>query len=175
MKYLVISDIHGNSYYANKIDGIVDNEKPDKIIILGDLYYDYTNNYPTRDDISNKLNKYKNIILCTRGNCDNKTDEEVSDFNFFDYFRLNIGNKIFFFTHGHLYNMNNLPKDIDVIVYGHLHSSFIIKKDDVIIANPGSISVPRGNSDNSYMIIDNNSIIIKDIFGNVIDGIKYNN
>ena len=39
MKYLVISDIHGSGYYANKINEIYEKEKPDKIILLGDLYY----------------------------------------------------------------------------------------------------------------------------------------
>ena len=34
MKYLVISDIHGSSYYAKKINEIYDKEKPDKIILL---------------------------------------------------------------------------------------------------------------------------------------------
>ena len=39
MKYLVISDIHGSSFYANKIQEIYNKENPDKIILLGDLYY----------------------------------------------------------------------------------------------------------------------------------------
>ena len=39
MKYLVISDIHGSNYYAKKIEEIYNKENPDKIILLGDLYY----------------------------------------------------------------------------------------------------------------------------------------
>lgn len=37
MKYLVISDIHGSSFYAKEIQEIYNNENPDKIILLGDL------------------------------------------------------------------------------------------------------------------------------------------
>ena len=33
-KYLVISDIHGSNYYANKISEICKKENPDKIILL---------------------------------------------------------------------------------------------------------------------------------------------
>ena len=33
MKFLVISDIHGSSYYANKINEIYMREKADKIIL----------------------------------------------------------------------------------------------------------------------------------------------
>ena len=39
MKVLVISDIHGSGYYAEKIKEINEKEKPEKIILLGDLYY----------------------------------------------------------------------------------------------------------------------------------------
>ena len=39
MKILIISDIHGSSYYAEKIKEIDEKEKPDQIILLGDLYY----------------------------------------------------------------------------------------------------------------------------------------
>ena len=45
MKVLVISDIHGSFYYAEKIKEIVEKEHPDKIILLGDLYYHCPRNY----------------------------------------------------------------------------------------------------------------------------------
>ena len=35
MKALVISDIHGSGYYADKIREIVERENPEKIILLG--------------------------------------------------------------------------------------------------------------------------------------------
>ena len=36
MKVLVISDIHGSGYYAEKIKEINEREKPDKIILFRD-------------------------------------------------------------------------------------------------------------------------------------------
>ena len=39
MKYLVFSDIHGSAFYAKKIKELVNKENPDKVILLGDLYY----------------------------------------------------------------------------------------------------------------------------------------
>ena len=39
--------------------------------------------------------------------------------------------------------------------------------------NPGSISLPKNNTANSYVIIDDSEIILKDIDGNVIDRKKY--
>ena len=39
MKYLVFSDIHGSMHYFNYAKDLIDKENPDKIILLGDLYY----------------------------------------------------------------------------------------------------------------------------------------
>ena len=51
MKVLVISDIHGSGYYADKIREIVERENPEKIILLGDLYY-----HGPRNDLSQEYN-----------------------------------------------------------------------------------------------------------------------
>ena len=173
MKYLVVSDIHGSGYYAEKIEEIVKKENPDKIILLGDLYYHGPRNRLTDGynpmEVSKILNKYKDIILCTRGNCDAEVDEMISEFKFEDSIQLTIGEKNFFFTHGHKYNIDNIPQNTDVLVYGHFHTGYIKEKDGVLCVNAGSISLPKNNTPHSYLIIDDNQIILKDIDFNVID------
>lgn len=173
MKYLVISDIHGSGYYANKINEIYEKEKPDKIILLGDIYYHGPRNRLTDGynpmEVAKILNRYKDIILCTRGNCDAEVDEMISEFKFEESLQLNIEGKRFFFTHGHKYNMDNIPKNVDILVYGHFHTGYIKEKDGVLCINAGSISLPKNNTPNSYLIIDNNKIILKDIENNIID------
>ena len=170
MKYLVISDIHGVLEYSSKIDNIVLKEKPDKIILLGDLY---THSSTTYMDTVNILNKYSDIILCTKGNCDNDVDITLSNFTFNDYIVLTINNKKFFFTHGHLYDIYSIPNDIDVFIYGHLHTNFIKNINNKLCINTGSLSLPRNNTKNSYITIDNNYITIKDIDSNIIDSVEY--
>ena len=73
MKALVISDIHGSGYYADKIREIVERENPEKIILLGDLYY-----HGPRNDLSQEynpmkvaeiLNSLKDKLLVVKGNC----------------------------------------------------------------------------------------------------------
>ena len=173
MKYIVISDIHGSGYYANKINEIYEKEKPDKIILLGDLYYHGPRNRLTDGynpmEVAKILNKYKDIILCTRGNCDAEVDEMISEFKFEESIQLNIEGKRFFFTHGHKYNIDNIPKNIDILVYGHFHTGYIKEKDGILCINAGSISLPKNNTPNSYLIIDNNKIILKDVENNIID------
>ena len=177
MKYLVISDIHGSSYYAKKIDEIYNKEKPEKIILLGDLYYHGPRNVLTEQynpsEVANILNKYKDIILCTKGNCDAEVDEMISDFKFEEYIELKINGVDFFFSHGHKYNIDNVPLVGEVVVYGHFHTGFIKEEYGIIFANPGSIALPRNNSKHSYLIINDNELILKDVDGNVIDRKKY--
>ena len=173
MKYLVISDIHGSGYYAEKIEEIVKKENPDKIILLGDLYYHGPRNRLTDGynpmEVSKILNKYKDIILCARGNCDAEVDEMISEFKFEDSIQLTIGEKRFFFTHGHKYNIDNIPQNIDVLVYGHFHTGYIKEKDGVLCVNAGSISLPKNDTPHSYLIIDDKQIILKDIDCNIVD------
>ena len=86
--------------------------------------------------------------------------------------KLEIGNKTFFFTHGHKYNMDNVPEEkFDVLVYGHFHTGFIKEKNGTIFVNAGSISLPKNNTKNSYLIIDDNNIMLNDIEGNMIESI----
>ncbi len=177
MKYLVISDIHGSSYYAKKIKEIYNKENPDKIILLGDLYYHGPRNSLTDEynpmEVAKTLNEYKDIILCTKGNCDAEVDEMISEFKFEDYIELNINGVDFFFSHGHKYNMDNLPPVGKVVVYGHFHTGFIEEQYGIIFANPGSISLPKNNTKHSYMIIDDQELILKDVEGNIIDRQNY--
>ena len=177
MKYLVVSDIHGNVHYANILENIINIEKPNNIIILGDLYYHGPSNYSPFYDyqsVVDILNKYKDIIYCTRGNCDNDEDVKNSKFQLEDYIIMFINGMKFYFTHGN-YNNIEYPPDTyyDVLVYGHLHTGFIINKDNKLYANPGSLSIPRGGTVNSYLIIDDNNLILKDLEGNVIKKVKY--
>lgn len=69
--------------------------------------------------------------------------------------------------------MNNAPTFADAVVYGHYHVPVIEKQNQKIFINPGSIALPRDGAKNSYAIIDENNIIIKDIEGNIIKSIKY--
>ncbi len=52
---------------------------------------------------------------------------------------------------------------------GHTHIPFLIKKKGIIYANPGSVSKPRGSSSKSYMLFDEDKLIIKTIDNNIIN------
>ena len=178
MKLLIVSDIHGSGYYADKIKKLVEEEKPDKLILLGDLYYHGPRNPLTLEyapkEVADILNSHKDTILAVRGNCDAEVDQMISEFKIEENIRLEIGGKKFFFTHGHKYNIDFWPnEEFDVLVYGHFHTGFIKEKDGKLFVNSGSISLPKNNTKNSYLIIDDNNVILKDVDGNVIDKIIF--
>ncbi len=178
MKYIVFSDIHGSEFYANKIKELVEKENPNKVILLGDLYYHGPRNPLSKEygpmKVAEILNSIKDKIICVRGNCDAEVDEMISEFEFNTNVELEISNKKFFFTHGHKFNIDNLPSEnIDVLIYGHFHTGFIKEKDGVICINAGSISLPKNDTPNSFLIIENNQVILKDIEENEINKINF--
>ncbi len=172
MKILFASDLHGSFYYCKKLKEIFERENPDKLVLLGDILYHGPRN-PLPEEYAPKevfemLNSIKDRILCVRGNCDSEVDQMVLEFPMMaDYMMLNIDGINMFLTHGHLYNKENMPnieKD-DILIHGHTHVNIIDKFDKGIYINPGSISMPKENQENSYMVYENRKFIIKNIDG----------
>ena len=56
----------------------------------------------------------------------------------------------------------------DIFLCGHTHVGSLEKIEGKIIANPGSISKPRGGSKKSYIIIDEDKVILKTLKGDII-------
>lgn len=176
MKLLIISDIHGSQYYAKKILEIKEREKPEKIVLLGDLYYHGPRNQLTQSynpmEVAKILNSLKDELLVVKGNCDAEVDEMVSEFKLEENIEMEVDGKKIFFTHGHKFNMDKLPPlgiDVDVMIYGHFHTGFITEEYGIVFANPGSISLPKANTEHSYLTLENNELILKNVDGNVIE------
>lgn len=177
MKVLVISDIHGSSYYARKIEKIVKRENPEKIVLLGDLYYHGPRNELSQEyapmEVAKILNSLKDKLMVVKGNCDAEVDEMISEFKFEDHILTNINGKNIYFTHGHKYNIENIPyEDFDILIYGHIHQGFIQEKEGYLFANPGSISLPKGGTEHSYLILEENQITLKDVDGKILQEYK---
>ena len=177
MKVLVISDIHGSSYYARKIEEIAEREKPEKIVLLGDLYYHGPRNELSQEyapmEVAKILNSLKDKLMVVRGNCDAEVDEMISEFKFEEHILTNTNGKNIYFTHGHKYNIENIPyEDFDILIYGHIHQGFIQEKEGYLFANPGSISLPKGGTEHSYLILEENQITLKDVDGRILQEYK---
>ena len=174
MKWLIASDIHGSAYYCEKLISAFDKEKADKMILLGDILYHGPRNDLPRDyspkSVISMLNPLKDRLLCVRGNCDTEVDQMVLDFPVLaDYALLPLGNNLIFITHGHKFNTTDIPplSDGDILLHGHTHVPKCEKFGEYIYMNPGSVSIPKENSPNSYMTLEDGEFLWKDLDGKV--------
>lgn len=165
MKCMIISDIHGSYPDLKKALEIYEEENMEKLIILGDILYhgprnDLPEGYAPKKVIS-LLNQYKQDIIAVRGNCDAEVDQMVLEFPMrSDYHELYLDGHRFFLTHGHLYNQDDRPllNEGDILMYGHFHVP-ILKKEDIIIFNPSSLSLPKAG-EKSYGVYENETLSI---------------
>lgn len=180
MKLFVISDIHGSLYYLKKVMERFEEEEYDKLLILGDELYHGPRN-PLPKDYSPKavieiLNRYQDKIIAVRGNCDSEVDQMVLNYPLTsDYTMLYLGKRRVYLTHGHIYNIDKpLPmQEGDVLLYGHFHIPMIEKREGIYFLNPGSVSLPKNGSKNSFGILDENGFQINDLEENIIMEIKF--
>lgn len=169
MKLMFISDIHGSELYLNEALKRFEEEQADWLIILGDiLYHGPRNKLPegyNPQAVITTLNNMNDKIIAIRGNCDGEVDQMVLDFPITaDYNKLIVNNKILLLTHGHLYSSEQLEKfGASIVCYGHTHLYEIRKDNKITYFNPGSISLPKENRENTYGIIDKGSIYIKNL------------
>lgn len=162
MKILIASDIHGSAHYAQIIKEAMKKHNCDKLLLLGDLLYHGPRNplpynYDPKQVIA-ILNSMKEHIIAVRGNCDAEVDQMVLEFPIIaDYTTIVMEDYTIFATHGHLFHPDHLPRlqKGDVFFFGHVHVPIAEKKDGIHIINPGSITLPKQDSEHSYGILEN--------------------
>lgn len=135
MLIAVISDTHRMIKYINLAKELI--KSADILIHLGDNI----------EDVLILEEGFNGKVYAVAGNCDYSTKypkESIIEVN---------GKKIFF-THGDLYgvksSMNNIyyrgkELNVDIVLFGHTHQQIIEKGGNMILMNPGSISLPRFN------------------------------
>lgn len=173
MKLMVASDIHGSAFYCKKMFEAFEKEKPQKLLLLGDLLYHGPRNELPKEynpkQVISMLNEHKNALLCIRGNCDAEVDQMVLDIPILaDYCILEFAHRTIYATHGHVYNCNHLlplsPNDI--LLHGHTHvPAWETFGENNLYINPGSISLPKEGTQHSYLVIEDNQVHFKTLEG----------
>lgn len=178
MKILIASDIHGSAYYCRLLLKKIEEEKVDRVLLLGDILYHGPRNDLPRDyapkEVISMLNPLKNKLFCVRGNCDTEVDQMVLEFPVLaDYCILPVGEKILYATHGHKFSPQSLPPlcDGDILFNGHTHIPKCEQMNGFIYMNCGSVSIPKENSPHSYVTLENGEFLWK----NLLTGEVYNN
>ena len=175
MKMLIASDIHGSAYYCRKLLDAWDREQPERVLLLGDiLYHGPRNDLPEEyrpKEVLAMLNARKESILCVRGNCDTEVDQMVLEFPILaDYAWIAADGHRVFATHGHVYNTKNLPplRAGEILLHGHTHVPAWEDHGTFRYYNPGSVSIPKGDSQPMYMMLEDGVFTWKTLDGEVL-------
>ena len=173
MKIAIASDLHGSLSFAREFFERAESLGAEKVVLLGDLYYHGARNpLPEGYDpkaLSAFLNENKDRLIAVKGNCDSAVDQTVSDFTLAESAVLFLGGKTVFCTHGDKFNKDELPKGkFDLVLYGHFHTGFIERIGDVIFANPGSTSLPKGGTPRSFLLLTEEKISLYDLSGELL-------
>ena len=169
MKLMIISDIHGSAYYCQLAMQAIETEKPDKVLILGDVLYHGPRNDLPRDydpkKVAAMLNEKKDYIVGITGNCDADIDAVVLEYPISEDLIFFIGDRTVYASHGHRKNETNVPphRKGDILLNGHTHVPACIEHEDYLYINPGSTSIPKQDSCHSYMMVNDGLLEWKDL------------
>lgn len=175
MKLMIASDIHGSALYCECLLSAFEREGADRLVLLGDLLYhgprnDLPDGYAPKE-VAAMLNASKRRLLAIRGNCDTEVDQMVLDFPILsDSLLLFIGGRTVFATHGHHLNPDALPPLCpgDLLLYGHTHIPDISLREGILCLNPGSVSIPKGGSERSYLILTDDRVSRRNLDGQTL-------
>lgn len=175
MKLVFASDIHGDAACCRALLEAYKNEGADKLILLGDLLYhgprnDLPAGYAPKEVIS-LLNSVKEELLCVRGNCDTEVDQMVLEFPILaDYAVLYLDRRLVYMTHGHHASEANPPllRKGDILLNGHTHIPACVDHGDFLYLNPGSVSIPKENSEKQYLVYEDGYFTWKKLDGGII-------
>lgn len=175
MKFLIASDVHGSAFYMQMVVDAFKKEKCDKLILLGDvLYHGPRNELPKEYDpkkVAELLNGLKEKIICVRGNCDAEVDQMLLDFPILvENTFLVVEDRLVLLTHGHKLDgeFKGFADSSDVVISGHTHVPRYERWGNKLFLNPGSVSIPKEESDHSYIILDGKTAVWKNEDGDVV-------
>lgn len=161
MKYFIISDVHGSPYFLELALSKFHESNADYLICLGDFYYHGPRNPLTKEynpmKVSEMFNSLGDKLIAIKGNCDAEVDQMISTFKFRENysFELENGYKVYL-HHGHK-DISN-PQQYNLVFSGHTHVGMIKKEGELVFLNPGSISLPKADNSQGFIILDEKSI-----------------
>lgn len=179
MKYFIVTDIHGSAYWAQRAVDKFAQVQADVMVLLGDVYnHGPRNPFPAEyapQQVAKILSAAHDKLIVVKGNCDSEVDQMISSFTFVGDDVVFCGGRRFYFTHGHIYNKDNLPHLAagDALFYGHFHKSEITVQNGVVCVNVGSPSLPKDGK-TAYCVASENSIEIFDFDDAPICSHKFN-
>ncbi len=178
MKILIASDLHGSAYWTERLCECIEEEGPDKVLLLGDLLYhgprnDLPDGYAPKRVIE-LLNRMSERLIAVRGNCEAEVDQMVLDFPVMsETATLFVDGRVWLASHGHTVSPDAAHRGSDVFLSGHTHIPRAERRQDCLILNPGSVSIPKEGSAHGYIIYKDGCFYFKDMDGGIYDSIEF--
>lgn len=159
MKIAVISDTHGSLHYFDKAMTIIGDY--DYLIHCGDVLPSGSSIIEGGYDmqaLAKRINALHNVYFAL-GNGDFISENYMPDAHFEKELVLQLGDYKFFVTHSHLYSrmsmiMKAMEQGAHILCYGHTHVKELDYYDNLLILNPGSVSLPRDGSPSCAIIAE---------------------
>lgn len=172
MKLLIASDIHGSAKFCKMTLDAFAREGADKLVLLGDILYHGPRNPLPEDyspqDVAQMLSAVKEKVICLRGNCDAEIDQTLLPFPVTDYSSIFVDGLNVYLSHGHR-DVPPLIKD-DIYVTGHTHVPLnAVEPEGYYHLNPGSVSLPKDDSRQGYILYNNRKFTFKTLEGETYD------
>ena len=167
MKFMIASDLHGSAFYTRQLLNAFQQEKANRLLLLGDiLYHGPRNDLPTEyapKQVIAMLSEAKDKVLCVRGNCDTEVDQMVLPFPCMaDFSQIYADGNTFYLTHGHHHSPDNLPPlpEGSIFLSGHTHVKLDELRKGIRCLNSGSVSIPKDGS-HSCILYENGNFSFK--------------
>lgn len=134
MKLVIISDLHDNHVYLSTCLTYCKKHLVEAILCCGDI---------TNNETVKKFTEFNIPIYVIRGNADNFTDEYITKLPNLHYLGrtgdILLANKKIGLCHEPFFIDKLLPKNYDVIFYGHTHKPWLEIKGQTSVINPGTL------------------------------------
>ena len=175
MKWMIASDIHGSARWCRELLAALNREQAERLVLLGDILYHGPRNALPEEynpmETARMLNERREQLLCVQGNCDADIDQMVLEFPIMaQYIYLAEGRVRIFATHGHLFNTEKLPplQTGDILLHGHTHVPAWEDHGTYRYLNPGSVSIPKEDSERGYMTLEDGVFRWKTLDGRLV-------
>ena len=154
MRYLVISDTHGQTDNAEKLVRFFKGQI-DGVLFLGDFIRDceyLAHTFETDPTLT---------FAAVPGNCDGSYSPTGKLYKRERLFHLE--GRTVFMTHGDRlqvsYGLDTLKYraeelGADIILFGHTHTPYLEESPRMLVMNPGSLTKPRGGSEKSFALLE---------------------
>ena len=148
MRILVVSDTHGR---VGELQDLLERIQPDLMLHLGDSEISYADLKALADC----------PVIAVTGNCDS-TDSFGAEGEWRHIMQLTETIRIYM-AHGHMDRVKDGTEGIasmarfcncNVVLFGHTHMPLLEYQEDMVLLNPGSLTVPRLGGNGNYAMIE---------------------